>query len=487
MNNASNALDRWLRDWGFDENPFMHYEAGEEGLDFLSDVFVFRPYLDQITGDPAASRSSIVLADRGAGKTATMKYVASQCLSNISPLYRQALPVEFIDFTPILEEVGNDPSRITARMYANLIARYTLKALADHVPATSFDMLADDFDRQMLRAYIERFSDPISGARLAGIITEQALDITFDGLTPREIVQHLTGLIRKIGQPDQGPYKALYILIDRVDETKLDAEHAVDLLRPLVSEGSLFQIEHVAYKLFLLRDVGQRLLADVPIRRDRLNITTLSWSEQDIKAVLDNRVRYASNQEYNLDDLFSLRSLGGRVVREAQHSPRNALRLCDSLIKHHAANSKDLLIDTPTVNDSIRQFQQKLDQERSQPEAARTAPNAPAAAGDPAPSLAGALHMDQRGTIWVDGNRLEEPLSDLEHRLFTALYHHSPNPVPSEELIAEVWGYDPDAEDETSLRKLISRLRRKLEPAADGRQSRFIRNTRGRGYWLNRG
>lgn len=477
-NTSDYALKRWMRRWGFEHNPFAFYEAGREKDDFLSEVFVVREYLDRAAGDPHAPQSAIVMADRGVGKTATMKYVVNQCVSDISPLYRKALPVEFIDFTPLLEEAGGDVTQITARSYANEIARYTLKAMAEHIPATSYEALTDASDRQLLRAYINHYADSVSKVRLAAIIDDDAFAIDFKDLTPREIIQYLTSLICKIGQPDQGPYEALYVLIDRVDETALGPEGAVELLRPLVAEGALFQIDRVAFKLFLLRDIGHRLLSEIHIPRDRVYMTTITWNDADIQAVLDNRIKHASNQKYGLADLFTLSSNRQRLLRETQRSPRIALRLCDSLLRYHAQHGRDWQIDTPTLSHVLSEFRSTLQQEKgeSEPEK-RIVTNA-------AVSATNALYVDDHGSIWVDGAMLTEPLSTLEQSLFDALYRQAPNPVAIEELISEVWKREPDSGDETGLRKLVSRLRRKLEPEAKGRQHRFIRNTRGRGYWL---
>jgi DNA-binding response OmpR family regulator len=59
-------------------------------------------------------------------------------------------------------------------------------------------------------------------------------------------------------------------------------------------------------------------------------------------------------------------------------------------------------------------------------------------------------------------------------------------------MIAAVWreaASSPDdalhATDEQNVRKLIARIRARLEPDATPGTWRFIRNARGRGYWLS--
>jgi DNA-binding winged helix-turn-helix (wHTH) protein len=100
------------------------------------------------------------------------------------------------------------------------------------------------------------------------------------------------------------------------------------------------------------------------------------------------------------------------------------------------------------------------------------------------------LYLDDKGHVWVDGEPVTPPLSELEFRLLKALSHQAPEIVPHIALIEIVWpssmwsDSNRKAYDEQNLRKLIARLRDRLEPGVQGNRSRFIKNVRGRGYWL---
>ena len=70
------------------------------------------------------------------------------------------------------------------------------------------------------------------------------------------------------------------------------------------------------------------------------------------------------------------------------------------------------------------------------------------------------------------------------------MYQEAPDIVLHEALIEAVWpstawSSDRTAYDEQNLRKLVDRVRKRLEPEESGQRSRFVRNVRGRGYWLN--
>jgi DNA-binding response OmpR family regulator len=103
------------------------------------------------------------------------------------------------------------------------------------------------------------------------------------------------------------------------------------------------------------------------------------------------------------------------------------------------------------------------------------------------------LYLDESEHVWVDGHQLEQSLSDLEFRLLKTLYRVAPDIVSQEELIAALWhdgSLDQDnaiyARDEKNVRTHIACLRKRLEPAATSGVWRFVRNARGRGYWLAR-
>jgi DNA-binding response OmpR family regulator len=109
------------------------------------------------------------------------------------------------------------------------------------------------------------------------------------------------------------------------------------------------------------------------------------------------------------------------------------------------------------------------------------------------PALVATLQIDAQGAVYVDGAKLEEDLSPLEYGLLEVLYKRAGRVVNHEELIRVVWAervygdWNDDAiltADETSLRKLVSRLRTKLGRGKPGEGTRFVQTVRGRGYTL---
>lgn len=111
------------------------------------------------------------------------------------------------------------------------------------------------------------------------------------------------------------------------------------------------------------------------------------------------------------------------------------------------------------------------------------APSSPLATGEPhgtPPSPLG-LWIDQKlGEVTVNGRRVES-LTALEYSLLRLLYGQAGRLCSKEDIIRQVWGEEFMGDDDDSrVEKLISRLRRKIEPVPNRPQ--YLRTVRGRGY-----
>ncbi len=196
------------------------------------------------------------------------------------------------------------------------------------------------------------------------------------------------------------------------------------------------------------------------------------WNTAALHALLLHRLAYCSQGQISRwEDLCkpgtgedSLR----QVLAAAQGSPERLLLLCDVLLRSIAAQGKNAV----TAADIAAVLA------KCQPPTGIT-PLTPPTSG---------LFMDaESGHVWIDSQQLLPPLTEQEYGLLHILYAHAPEIVSCEALIRSIWPEDRSViGDEQNLRKLISRLRRRLEPRVNDNQWRFIRSIRGRGYWLNR-
>ncbi len=495
----SRRLNRWLEKFGLIADPFALYEADRERSD-LPYFFVDRPYLHDMIGVPEHPQPAFLLAGRGAGKTATREMVAYEC--SYASMRRRALPVRYYDFAPLLEQTGGDLTQITIGHHVRLLARQILKAMIAEIPATYFDLL-DDLDRGILMGYVAEFGDPISRLKWERILTTDPLALEWEKLSPSETLQTLANLVVKLGRTPDSTYQALYVLVDRVDETAAGPDAAVALLRPLVADRLLLETEHVAFKFFIPEEVGRRLEQVVDLRPDRVCICRIRWDADALRAMVEQRISYYS--EGRTERLEEMCTPGAksvamdRMIRACEGSPRRLLRLCRALIHHHVQHAKETntLITHKDLVGALQEFEHQMDVEhapkRSEAMPAADGGRATESTTPPSEPPARGLYIDTGGHVWVDGRPLAPPLPALEFRLLKILYQHAPNIVPHQALIEAVWppavwmsSDHPDAHrsDEQNLRKLIGRLRERLEPESSGRESRFVKNVRGRGYWL---
>lgn len=489
IDSYSRRLKRWLDAVGLIEDPFALYEAEREGIR-LSSFFVDRPYLYEVLGDPAAPQAAFLMAERGCGKTATRAMVTYECQHG--KFKGRVLIVNYTDFGPLLAQVDHDLSQLRSYHHVRAVMRCALKAVAEDIPPDNLEALSET-NRKLLIGFAQEFADSVSRFQIASVIGDTGAELDWEGLSPQEILQSLARLVVNMGR------EAMYVLVDRVNEMPemaTDPKKPVALLKSLVADQPLLEMPNVAFKFFLPITVGAALQDSVPIRRDRVLVHVVRWDRDTLKELVRLRLRYFSHEYVTrLEDLCEPEAryaVMDRLVGACESSPRTLLRLCRALIQHHVENSNaSLLISRSDVTHTLYDFSHQLQLEREP--SARPIDVGTSAPAPIAPPKEG-LYLDEHAHIWVDGVKMAEPPSPLEIRLLETLYNRAPEIVSNEELIRVVWEAGPTpwemekhplkAQDETNLRKLIARLRKRFESQFPGSGSRFIQNVRGRGYWL---
>ena len=89
----------------------------------------------------------------------------------------------------------------------------------------------------------------------------------------------------------------------------------------------------------------------------------------------------------------------------------------------------------------------------------------------------------EAGEVWVDGEHMIRPLTNLEYKLLCCLYDNANRICDKYEIVKAVWSGDYIAQvDDSRIAKLVSRLRKRVEP--DPAHPRYIVTVHGRGYRL---
>lgn len=484
-NDYSQRLKHWLDRFGFTADPFAVFEADQE-RSVIPYIFVDRPYVHHIVGDPARPQAAFLLARAGEGKTATREIVLYECMHG--RLRNRTLPVRYSNFEYLLEQADNEPQRVTLRHHVAAIARATLQVLVQDMSPQHFTSL-DEEGRSLLLTFAETFAQGYTQRMLAQRLPGKAASFDLAPSSPTEILSLLVRLIRQLGPTKERRYEALYILVDRLDETTAGAEAAGRLLQPLTAGSLLQDVPNLALKFFLTLDLGQELLGK--LRQDRYHVETIKWDEASLRSMIEQRLTYYSNNRIEhfgqLCTTAARSSALDRLIGRSQASPRTLLRLCEALLTHHVEHTADLFFDAKDITAALGAFEPKSG---ASVEAARQPTTAAMSSAGPPPI---GLQLDDSGHVWLAGAPLDPPLTALEFRLLHTLYVAAPDIVLSEDLIAAVWDSSWTTEptlttaDEQNLRKLVARLRRRLNRASGGNPQALVRNAHGRGYWLSNG
>ena len=83
------------------------------------------------------------------------------------------------------------------------------------------------------------------------------------------------------------------------------------------------------------------------------------------------------------------------------------------------------------------------------------------------------------GRVYID-EKETEPLTNLEYRLLYLLYERDNEIVSKNDICQLMWNENYTSQADARIEKLISRLRRKIEP--DPKNPKYLVSIRGRGY-----
>jgi hypothetical protein len=348
----------FFKQLGFESHPFLKTNADEE--ESLQSYFVPPPYFDAIIGDSNSPNSSIVLAPRGAGKTAQRRMVeaasnqhrylavtydrfefsAGQKISDISLHYhlRNVITRILISFLSYLSEwpdVSKSLSKDEKKQLAVFIQTYLgeltgdglqellneLKSLPDRFKAFWHQHVGfmESVINFLLRAYdLEKIDLPDAKQE------EKRL-----GETYKFQLESLLKLIKKIG------FRSIYVLVDRPDETEKtgnDPQSTYQLIQPLMRDLELLGLTGYGFKFFLWDQIEPFFRSDA--RPDRVPQYELKWNRNSLKKVLSKRLLAFSREKLNSFDVLLEKpcSIDDQLCLMANGSPRNLIRLCERIL-----------------------------------------------------------------------------------------------------------------------------------------------------------
>ncbi len=372
---------------GFESHPFLKTNAAEE--EALQSYFVPPPYFDAIIGDPNSPNSSVVLAPRGAGKTAQrrMVEVASYDYGYLAVTYDRfefGANQKVIDIT-LQYHLRNIITRILISFLSYLsewpdvvssFSKEEKKQLAIFINAYLGDLTGDGLQELLneLKSLPDKFKEFWS--KNVGFM-ESVINFllkNYDlgkidlpdakqeekrlGETYKFQLESLLTLVKKIG------FKSIYILLDRPDETEKtgnDPKSTYQLIQPLMKDLELLGLPGYGLKFFLWNQIEPFFRIDA--RPDRMPQYKLKWNRQSLKEVLSKRLLYFSKGKVETFDslLENPCAIDDHLCLMANGSPRNLIRLCERILAIQGdRNSKAQKISMAAVDQATIAYSEQI-------------------------------------------------------------------------------------------------------------------------------
>jgi hypothetical protein len=492
-------LEKWLAHYHFQSNPFAVYQADLE--EYLADYFIHTAYYDEIKGTADTPRTMVVYAARGCGKSAHRIMVTRTCRPQVRDSDILAIP--YTDFGSLPDQLLRDPGAFRLNQHLAEILRsgvtIFLEAIAQDcnlakrlapewlsrlkwfckqfVPAvlSATELLSTlrgltspafdpDWNAFQQAWQVQRLGEMLSG----NAILENPIGRCLVGLSDAqpELIDasHLSaaslfGLFVEIVQ--QTGIKAVYVLIDRLDEPGALAQHPdriADFVEPLLADLLLMECKGAAFKFFLPLEIQSALATRKAIRYDRLSFREIAWDEPTMEELLSQRLIAFSGGEIAalsaLCDEDLSRTIEGDICQHAQGVPRRLLQLGQRLLEAHCRQPEHALSLKRTDWEAV--LAEFYGQERR----------------ILYPPLR--LDLDER-SAWV-GTR-QVALQDAPFDFLTIFYERPGRILSNAEIVRTTnLHYD-------NIRQMVSRIRRVIEP--DPRHPVYLVTVRGRGLRLD--
>lgn len=350
-----------LNNLGFDGDPFAKNNADEE--ERLEEYFISPPFFDAIYGDVTDTKSSIVFAPRGAGKTALKRMV------EISSKNDPILCVTYNNF----DVYGRKLEDIDLTYHLKNIIRLILVAVITSIKNDGVLNLGKD-EKHFLCLFVKEYLSNIEQLELKNSIeavknfSDKAKEWWNTFLGPIGLIAN--ALLVKIGMDkvdldkfdieggklgrldyqlqilksiaNKLGYNKIFVLIDKVDENSLtqNASESYQFISSILNNLQTLEMPGIVFKIFLWDLVKQ--FYHYKARPDRITYETLEWDHNKLKEMLFERLKAYSNKKVKSfselceDTINKSIDIDNLIIMFSQGSPRNIVRICKKIIAHQS-------------------------------------------------------------------------------------------------------------------------------------------------------
>ncbi len=375
---------------GFSTNPFSRYSAEEE-KEYLDKIYIKPRYYKTIYNDIKDGASRFIVGERGIGKTALMM--------NLEQDLKQESVFSIITDEYDGIEINDNSCQILLLVLKKMVTKYSVyllnnKRIARKMCRQDKEKLSffiNNFFETLIPDEFKRTSDLVTGigkkkilARIFNIfllkptniflsgasewvattvskslgmpgvsesfyksyipeITVKNLDDkvsieTLDYGTIKNLLKLLVDLIIKSG------FKSVSIFMDKIDEYQklgTNVTNIANFIKGIAADTSLLQIEKCSF-VFVIWNKIKEQLNDCGIRYDKFKPIDISWSNEELKIILDRRLKYFSKSEViETKDIFE-DSCISKILNLANKSPRQLLVLISRIYDEQEAENENV-------------------------------------------------------------------------------------------------------------------------------------------------
>jgi hypothetical protein len=389
-------------------NPFEHYTAETEPD--IEKYAIRPPYLQAISARVASASSFILFGDRGSGKSATRITVYGEAWSQTAEGGSRPFVVNFSEFSalqaPLKAGTLSEFGIVASVAFATIEQLLAWMASLEESDRSVYLEGLNSSERTLIYALLQAFyfnvpeldREVTTGEALkllntawttqSGIwigkrwdalarivsatvaaLARKNLDASVDiekaaeslllslkgesANVPRAVLGKLVELVSIFG------FSGVVALVDKVDETPNtanSAEATTRLVHPLLSHVQLLEVPNFAWVMFLWGKVKDHFNSEkYPVRLDKLAHADISWKPENLREMVEARIRFFSDGTHEFKSLFSegvnVVDTFDSIARIAINSPRELIKLMDTIIREHDLRGDEVagLLDDSTV------------------------------------------------------------------------------------------------------------------------------------------
>jgi len=366
----------YVKKLGFDTNPFQYTNADKE-VNYIDKYFISPDYFEDIWGDIENPVSNIIYAPRGAGKTAqrimiekrakefdnviTVTYTNHDLtefkkIEDVSISYHyqylnRLLLLSFFDRLSFLDDFDYlDTFNYNERQFIYKLTRIYLYDTPASFPKQAINSLKTIEDRVV--DLWRNFKDPIAKV-IKEISSEKGLkvDLSSIEIDKKLSLSHKDNFFNILSFISKLQIDTVYFLVDKVDEQTLtgnDPKASYQLIAPLIKDLEILEHERIGFKFFLWDAL--KPFATVDARPDRVFPYEINWTFNQLEQLLNKRVKtYSNNKVTDFSKLFTEEKYLGRVILFSETSPRDCIRICNTILSEQFKSNPDSLVFEPNI------------------------------------------------------------------------------------------------------------------------------------------